>query len=145
MDIRKRFERGYMPVTESGCWIWIRRTDRYGTIFHNGKSRKAHRVAYELYRGPIPNGMSIDHLCRVTCCVNPDHLEAIPLRENILRGSNPPATNHKKTHCKRGHFLSGNNLYVKPAGERVCKTCRRLTRSKKWKEMHAQRALSTRG
>lgn len=76
------------PVTESGCWLWTGAVDfsGYGTAFYKRKQTRAHRASYEIHFGPIPNGLTIDHLCRVKCCVNPAHLEAVTLRENNLRG-----------------------------------------------------------
>src|SRR3990172_9099629 len=68
----------YEPITETGCWIWLGAVDTcgYGMVRDNSlrRNKRAHRVSYELLRGPIPAGLTIDHLCRVKCCVNPDHL-----------------------------------------------------------------------
>jgi len=66
--------------------------------------------------------MTVDHLCRNTCCINPDHMEIVTLAENILRGNCPSAINSRKTHCKRGHKLSGNNLLIF-SGKRQCRIC----------------------
>ena len=81
----------------------------------------AHRVAYEIIKGKIPDGLDLDHLCRNKVCVNPDHLEAVTRRENLMRGNTIIAKEVKQTHCKRGHPLSGNNLYF--YGFRRCKKC----------------------
>ena len=72
----------------TGCWIWQRARNRegYGCIKSNGILLRAHRVAYEIVKGPIPEGLTIDHLCRVRACINPDHLEPVTGRENTLRG-----------------------------------------------------------
>ncbi len=78
-------DRGY----ETPCWVWqktIMRPRGYGTTHHNGKSVMAHRWYYEQHKGPIPEGLHIDHLCRVNACVNPDHLEAVTCKENLRRG-----------------------------------------------------------
>lgn len=97
----------------------------YGQIKVNGKRLMAHRFFYELLKEPIPEGLTLDHLCRVTACVNPAHLEPVTGRENSLRGTNPCALNARKTQCKNGHPLSGVNLYIKPIGSRICRTCSR--------------------
>lgn len=75
-------------VDENGCWIWAKATqpDGYGIANRNGKSTLAHRVYYEATKGPIPDGLQIDHLCCIRACVNPDHLEAVTQDENRLRG-----------------------------------------------------------
>ncbi len=122
----QRFERSYIPVTESGCWIWIGSCDRggYGKILVYGKQRIAHRYAYELYIGPIPDGFTLDHLCRVRPCVNPSHLEPVTMKINILRGEGLAAQNKRATHCKYGHEFTHDNTYLYPSGVgRSCKVC----------------------
>mgnify|MGYP002335908730 CR=1 FL=1 len=125
----EKFEELYIPVTESGCWIWMGTVKEhgYGVIGENYKNIRAHRLAYEKYRGPIPKGLVLDHLCRVPSCVNPWHLEPVTDAENFARGRHP---NREKTHCKNGHPLSGENLYIYPENKkgsvrRSCKTCRK--------------------
>ena len=89
-----------------------------------GQLRGAHRVAYELEHGSIPDGYHIDHLCLNHSCVRPDHMELVSQRENTLRGTGPTAVNARKTHCPKGHPLSGDNLYIYPStGGRACRTC----------------------
>lgn len=108
--------------TPNGCWNWT--AGRSGDGYGNFRSTRAHRWAYERLVGPIPAGLVIDHLCRNILCVNPAHLEPVSRRENVLRGLTLPASNAAKTHCPKGHPLSGNNLYVQPrTGKRRCKTC----------------------
>lgn len=77
-----------MPVPESGCWIWTGELNRngYGRVWRLGRRVMAHRAMYELLVGPIPEGLVLDHLCRVRCCVNPKHLEPVTVRENTIRG-----------------------------------------------------------
>lgn len=111
------------------CWIWRGKKDYgYGRVGMDGTHHRAHRLIYESSKGPIADGMVLDHLCRNRSCVNPDHLEQVTVKENVLRGISPVAINSQKTHCKRGHELSGDNLYeykglYGPC--RGCKTCRR--------------------
>lgn len=116
-----------MPEEPDGCWVWIACKNKkgYGQFGLNGKARLAHRVAYEHYVGPIPDGMEPDHTCRVRACVNFNHLEPVTHRVNILRGASPCAKHARKTHCKNGHLLSGDNLVtsVLKRGHRLCRTC----------------------
>ena len=121
----ERFEAKYIPVTESGCWLWIGSSARlgYGQLYVNGRLTPAHRFSYEHYIGPIPTGLELDHLCRVPACVNPKHLEPVTHRENMLRGDNPFAAKHKQTHCKRGHELARPNLVNTKNGRRMCRAC----------------------
>ncbi len=99
------------------CWLWTGAT-RWGGygVFHNGVLVPAHRLSYELARGPIPNGLVLDHLCRVTSCVNPAHLEPVTHRENILRGV-------RKDKCHRGHPYSFENKHVSKSGRWRCRKC----------------------
>lgn len=117
----------YIPVTESGCWLWIGSSwqSGYGQWKIGRKLKRAHRVVYETLVGPIPDGLEPDHVCRVRCCGNPAHLELVTSRENTLRGNGPTAQNARKTHCLRGHPFAGDNLYVGPDGERGCRICMR--------------------
>lgn len=118
-------------VREDGCWLWTGRSSRdgYGRLTYKGRDVSAHRVAYELAKGPIPAGLVIDHLCRVPACCNADHLEAVTQRENLMRGLTIPAVNAAKTHCKNGHEFTPENTYRAPGrpGTRCCRTCQRET------------------
>ncbi len=113
----------------SGCWRWngaLRgRDNAYGYFVVQGRRVSAHRFAYTLERGPIARGMTLDHLCRNTRCVRPDHLEQVTMAENILRGVGATAQNARKRSCIHGHPLSGRNLYVNPNGFRECRECKR--------------------
>lgn len=113
------------PAT--GCHHWVGPTYRrgYGEFYSEGARYAAHRVAYTWWRGPIPDGLVIDHLCRIPGCVNPEHLEAVTNAENVRRG----ARGELKTHCVNGHPLTPDNLYPTP-GRRACKTCGRKNRQK---------------
>lgn len=122
------------------CWEWTGTTaNGYGRFRHTTRSTDtqamAHRFAFELTKGPIADGLQVDHLCKNRLCVRPDHLEAVSPRENTLRSSAPSAANAKKTHCPKGHPLSGSNLRIGTAGRRHCKTCQR-----EW--MRAKRAAA---
>lgn len=108
-----------------GCWGWTAaRYQGYGVFNVSGQARLAHRLAYEEMVGPIPEGLTLDHLCRNRGCVNPAHLEPVTLAENVLRGMSPPAVNARKTHCPHGHEYAGSNLAMK-AGTRRCLACHR--------------------
>lgn len=107
------------------CWLWtgyVTPENRGVINFKEGK-KFAYRLGYELLVGPIPEGLTLDHLCVNPRCVNPDHLEPVTGGENSLRGSGPAANNKRKTHCHKGHPLSGENLYNKPGGRRQCRRC----------------------
>jgi uncharacterized protein YcaQ len=105
--------------TESGCWIWSASCSRngYGQLWVDGRLAIAHRFAYERMVGPIPEGLEIDHLCRVRRCVNPSHMEPVTHAENMRRAG------VAITHCLRGHAYDVENTYVY-AGRRSCKECR---------------------
>ena len=111
---------------QDGCWLWTASLDPYGygqtTI--NGLHRGAHRVVYQLLVGPIPDGLTSDHRCRVRSCVNPDHMEVVTRGENVLRGEGPPAVNARKTHCIHGHEFTPENTITKRLG-RGCRECDR--------------------
>lgn len=109
------------PVTGCHNWIGSVRTRGYGRTSVGGKSVYTHRLAYELARGPIPNGMVIDHLCRNRRCCNPDHLEVVTNRENIRRGIGITAT--IKTHCPQGHPYDAENTRINRRGKKVCRAC----------------------
>jgi DNA-binding XRE family transcriptional regulator len=85
----------------------------------------AHRYSYELHKGLIPDGLTIDHLCKIRHCVNPQHLEVVTYQENNHRGNGMSGCHFRATHCPKGHPYSGDNLYVRPDGKgRGCKICR---------------------
>lgn len=108
------------------CWVWtgFRHPKGYGYFRVDGRSLAAHRVAYELCVAPIPDGLTIDHLCRNRACVNPAHLEPVTMIVNVLRGEGPTAENARKTHCIRGHPFDEENTYWFNGG-RTCRICQR--------------------
>jgi hypothetical protein len=112
--------------TGEGCWLWLGCLHDFGYGMFSVRQRRvyAHRFAYELLVGPIPDGLEIDHLCRNPRCVNPEHLEPVTHAENILRGEAPSAHNARKTHWVRGHRFNRENTYVvKATGARMCRRC----------------------
>lgn len=126
-SLAERLDFDIIPEPNSGCWLWLGAVDQdgYGHVWWRGRLRMAHRESYERYRGLIPEGLQTDHLCRVTSCVNPWHMEPVTGRENNLRSDNPAAINARKTHCIRGHRLAGRNLFIRTTGRRLCRTCHR--------------------
>lgn len=111
------------------CWEWggPRTTTGYGSFCVDHKSHYSHRVSYEMAKGEIPFSLHIDHLCRNKLCVNPEHLEAVTVQENITRGR------RLQLNCKHGHPLSGDNLYMTPLGARNCRACQQIRYAKKKK------------
>lgn len=135
----ERFRAKY-EESDTGCWIWraFVATNGYGRFWDGNTREWAHRASYELFVGPIPDGMQIDHLCHSedeSCnsssecphraCVNPDHLEVVTQRENNLRSRSIMAELARQTHCKNGHEFTAANTHMTRRGERICRTCRR--------------------
>ena len=127
-DLKTRLEAKSIPEPNSGCWIWIGalRKGDYGQIVIDGKKKLAHRISYEIHKGPIPEGMELDHICRMHQCINPDHLEAVSHRVNVLRGAAPSAVHAAKTHCSKGHEFSAS-ITINGKVRRHCKICKRIT------------------
>ena len=116
---------------EGGCWLWT--AGQNGTGYGRFDKSVAHRFSYTLLVGPVPEGLDLDHLCRVRHCVNPAHLEPVTRSENLRRGdTGKHATGEviaerqrRKTHCPRGHAYSPENTYVLPTRPtaRYCRQC----------------------
>jgi hypothetical protein len=138
-----------VETTES-CWEWTasKTRDGYGQFSIDGQTRKAYRVVYELFYGPVPEGLTIDHLCRNRGCVNPNHLEAVTHAENMGRGAWA-----LKTHCPRGHLYDDENTRWH-RGRRFCIACQKIRgrehylanrektiqRANKWREDNLERS-----
>lgn len=140
---RKLMFWSHVTKTE-GCWLWsgTKSEKGYGLFRIDGKPKRAHRIAYEMIVGDVPEGFTLDHLCRVPGCVNPAHLEIVTSQENTRRG-----IEYRKQHdipmnaclkygglkpfCKHGHPYSGDNLYIAPNGRRVCRACQKMIYEKR--------------
>ena len=123
------------------CWIWKAAragggTGQYGTFYDGHRDVTAHRWAWEHFKGPIPEGLTIDHLCRVKLCVNPDHLEPVTVRENNLRAS------RLITHCPYGHPYDEKNTRMY-RGSRFCKECDRRRSREYSRRKRLERSLVT--
>lgn len=95
------------PEPNSGCWLFVGALDHkgYGKFWYCGRSRRAHRVSFELLIGKPPRRAVLDHKCRTRCCVNPEHLDAVTPVVNTARGESPSARHARQTTCLRGHDL----------------------------------------
>lgn len=128
----------------NGCIEWtgaVDRRDGYGRFYDgSGNTRTAYGFAWSYYCGEVPKDMVLDHECRNRKCVNVDHLRPVSNTFNVMSGVGVTAINAWKTHCKRGHPLDGENLYVTPTGGRDCRTCRQQS-SQRYKERKRQAAL----
>lgn len=109
---------------DTHCWLWrgLRNRDGYGVVRIDYRPKMLHRVMYEHFLGDIPDGLFIDHLCRVRHCINPGHLEVVTVAENNRRAA------LVKTHCPQGHPYEGANLRIASSGKtsyRACRACNR--------------------
>jgi HNH endonuclease len=128
--------RKHWPIEVVGdCHVWQGAMLRngYGTVTVDGRTWLAHRYAYTTQRGPIPDGLHIDHLCRNRACVNPDHLEPVTQAENNRRAADA------QTHCRNGHPRTEDNLIVDSDGQRRCRTCRSADRREAQRRYRAKR------
>lgn len=125
-DVLARF----MSKVESqpdGCWQWSGSKTKggYANLKVGGKTLVAHRLSFEHFVGPIPEDKQLDHLCRNRACVNPEHLQAVSSRVNVLRGIGTGARYARRTSCSHGHPFTEENTYVRPDGGRKCRICKR--------------------
>jgi hypothetical protein len=115
-------------------WTGAVSAEGYGVVHAKSlgirKQMYAHRLSHELFIGPVPPGLQIDHRCRVRCCVNPQHIKAVTQIENILRGTSPAADHARKTHCPKGHaYDSWNTRRERARGKRHCIACQQTRRA----------------
>lgn len=133
----ERFWQKVHTVPHSGCWIWVgaASANGYGNFLVGDKYLQPHRASYMMFVGPIPGGLHLDHLCRVTYCVNPAHLEPVTCAENLRRGMGPKLTSARmqaKTHCPNGHaYTPENTRYNSQAKHRQCLICLRANQKRK--------------
>lgn len=132
------------------CWLWTstatpqtQRTGGYGYIHKDGKMRSAHRCSYALAHGEIAEGKTIDHLCRNRICVNPDHLEVVTLRENLLRGEGAAAQGARATHCKNGHPLVSVGSMKHGRHKRWCRICANENRRRSYVKESKANSIGT--
>jgi hypothetical protein len=132
----ERLLRWTEPEPNSNCWIWTgaQHGKGYGIVHRENRSKSPHREAYELFVGPIPPGMEIDHRCRVRLCVNPAHLEAVTHQENCARG-NLGQAKLRNTTCPRGHAY---DAVIMRKGQVVGRACRACWRERRRRYLHAK-------
>ena len=130
---RPVWDRTIEKIDASGdCWVWTgsRGSHGYGQVSIGNRPALAHRVVWGLLVGPIPNGMQVDHLCRVRHCVNPDHLQIVTQAENIRRGASKAMIASLSRRCKRGHSLAAMPATWNATDRKSwCPTCSRWYRA----------------
>lgn len=117
---------------DTPCWVstYYRNEKGYAVMSVAGNIRRCHQVTYELLIGPIPNGLILDHLCRVPACCNPSHLEPVTIAENSRRGFEANGTGPYLTHCLRGHEFTEANTLHRSGGGRTCRACHNFRTAK---------------
>jgi hypothetical protein len=132
-EVVERFWNNVSRPSPYCCWEWEGHLSAgYGQFRIGDKQYCAHRLAWKWLVGPIPGGLTIDHLCRNPVCVNPLHLEVVTVRVNVLRGKGLSAQNARKTHCPRGHEFNEESTYLY-RNQRHCKPCKRA-HTRAWRE-----------
>jgi hypothetical protein len=124
------------PCPTTGCWIWRMGVggNGYGYAYTNGKMVLAHRLSFLLHKGEIPDGLVIDHICGLPCCVNPDHLRAVTQRVNSISGNAPNMVTYRMGRClKCGSELtrSGPNTHLRRCGPCNLKRSREYDRTRR--------------
>ena len=135
-------------ITSTGCWQYDGGLlpNGYAYVYvHGERSQYLHRLSYAEFRGPIPEGLVIDHLCRNRACFNPEHLEAVPQRVNVHRGRSHVVEQAARTHCPQGHPYSPANTSVSPKGKRECRECHRTRQRERSRRMRAAGLMDSRG
>ena len=142
MAISRDYILDRIAIFDDGCWIWLGClvTGGYGAGWANGRLQVAHRISYLAFKGEIPEHMTLDHLCRKRCCVNPKHLEVVTRWENVRRGINHIARYANMKTCVRGHELRPATAPSAKPHHRICSTCAR-DRQRAWRE---KRKIKTR-
>ena len=122
------------------CWIWTAASGghkgNYGVFYDGERQTYAHRWAWESVNGQIPEGLTIDHLCRTTRCVNPEHLDPVTIGENVRRYS------QTITQCVQGHAYDKENTYIAPNGRRNCRACDRQRAREYARRKRLERSLA---
>jgi len=141
----KRFYSKIKFNEETWCWDWVGTTLQrgYGHFKLKRKIWRSHRLSYLIHKGDLIEGLTLNHLCRNRKCCNPDHLEQITSKENILCGESFSAVNKRKTHCKRGHEFTEENTINLSRNRRECRKCRKLhDHNKYYKDLEKSREKS---
>lgn len=110
------------------CWLWMGRKDKhgYGTVWWENRRQLVHRLVWQMLVGTIPDGLQIDHLCRVRSCTNPDHLDVVTHTTNVRR-----SPFYAGSHCRKGHLYDVANTYWR-GDRRECRACKR-ERRRRWR------------
>lgn len=146
MTLPERFTSKFEVDDETGCWLWTAGRSSgtgYANYWHDGKTRSAHRFAYIETYGE-PDEETLHHRCETRHCVNPDHLEPVSHRENLLASDETVASqNASRTHCPQGHALVEGNLKSDPRYPNArgsCKTCDRTRARNRQRRLRASSA-----
>ena len=126
----------FVSVVENGCWQWVGAVNGprgYGRFRYAGHTVYAHRFLYEYMVKTIPAKLELDHKCRNTLCVNPQHLEPVSHQINVLRGTSPSAQHAIKTHCPRGHEYTQVNTRLDKRNQRHCRKCQKIWNDSRYK------------